>query len=174
MVDTLADELLDQAKVLLTLPPNQANLRRAVSTAYFSVFHLLIRATVSMWSYSPQRARLGRLFEHKRMKEISGATLTKVGQIGDFGGFQSANDAQREALRTVARNFINLQQARHRADYDLHKPLDAAQASLLVDEANAAFESWRIAQDSEHARDYLFSLLFKVTEKDRGEERGTP
>ncbi len=40
MVDSLPEELLGPAKLLLTLPPNQANLRSAVSTAYYALFHL--------------------------------------------------------------------------------------------------------------------------------------
>ena len=46
MVGKLPEELLEQAKFLLTVPPNQANLRSAVSAAYYGLFHLLIRATV--------------------------------------------------------------------------------------------------------------------------------
>jgi uncharacterized protein (UPF0332 family) len=50
MVDELPEELLDQANFLLTLPPNHANLRKAVATAYYALFHLLVRATVLKWS----------------------------------------------------------------------------------------------------------------------------
>ena len=39
MVDSLPEELLEQARMLVTLNPNQANLRRAISTAYYALFH---------------------------------------------------------------------------------------------------------------------------------------
>jgi uncharacterized protein (UPF0332 family) len=49
----LADELIDQAYHLLSLdhpkPPKQVNLRRAVSAAYYSLFHLLIDEAVGDW-----------------------------------------------------------------------------------------------------------------------------
>jgi uncharacterized protein (UPF0332 family) len=50
MVSELPEEFLEQAKFLLTLSPSQANLRRAVSTAYYGLFHLLVRAMVVKWS----------------------------------------------------------------------------------------------------------------------------
>ena len=49
----LADQLLKQA-VLLVLKepkhPTEASLRRAVSTAYYVVFHLLIEEACSNWA----------------------------------------------------------------------------------------------------------------------------
>ncbi len=42
---SLASDLLDQASILADLDPmkpKQASLRRAISAAYYSVFHLLI------------------------------------------------------------------------------------------------------------------------------------
>lgn len=79
MVDSLPEELLEQARILLTFPPNQANLRRAVSTAYYGLFHLLIRGTVLKWIDPNHRARIGRMFEHERMKRVSGATIKSLG-----------------------------------------------------------------------------------------------
>ena len=78
MVSELPEELLEQAKLLLTLQPNQANLRRAVSAAYYALFHLLVRATVLKWSDPLQQARIARIFEHERMKKISGTTIKSM------------------------------------------------------------------------------------------------
>ncbi len=50
MVSELPEQLLEQANLLLTMPPNQANIRRAVSSAYYALFHLLIRTIVLRWS----------------------------------------------------------------------------------------------------------------------------
>lgn len=165
MVDKLPDELLEQAKILLTLPPNQANLRRAVSTAYYSLFHLLVRSTILNWSDPLQRARIGRMFEHERMKKISGATIKSVGIEIDLGDSNSIEVIRRTELTKVAQAFIILQQARHDADYNLERPLDPADAIAQVDRANSAFVSWEVASDSEVGREYLFSLLFKERER---------
>ena len=68
-------------------------------------------------------------------------------------------------LSKVAQAFINLQQARHDADYSLERLLDPADAVAQVERAKAAFRSWKAAEASEVARDYLFSLLFKEKER---------
>lgn len=87
MITELPEELLEQAEILLTLPPNQANLRRAISTAYYAVFHLLTRAAVVNWSEPLHQARIARMFDHERMKKASGALLeTLIGILPDFGG----------------------------------------------------------------------------------------
>ena len=44
--------------------PAQADLRRAVSAAYYAVFHLLISETVLNWRLESSRDGLARMFEH--------------------------------------------------------------------------------------------------------------
>ena len=47
--------------------PKQSSLRRAVSTAYYALFHLLIADFTANWRVRRERARLGRMFEHWKM-----------------------------------------------------------------------------------------------------------
>ncbi len=159
MVDSLPEELLEQAELLLRVVPNQANLRRAVSNAYYSVFHLLIRAAVLKWGDPIHRARMARMFEHDRMKKVSGATIKGLGSRIDQG------EADAIELSKVAQAFINLQQARHDADYNLERLLDPAVAVAQVERAKAAFISWEVSENSEVAREDLFLLLFKEKER---------
>jgi hypothetical protein len=67
-----ADDLLDQAYHLANKEdnPSQASLRRAVSTAYYALFHLLIDEAVGKWAVERQRGAIGRTFEHKAMKVV--------------------------------------------------------------------------------------------------------
>jgi uncharacterized protein (UPF0332 family) len=165
MVSELPEELLDQAKFLLTLPPNQANLRRAVSAAYYGLFHLLVRATVLKWSEPLHQPRIARIFEHERMKKVSAATIKSMGTEIDRGDSNSIEVISRTELTKVAQSFIILQQARHDADYNLEKPLDPADALAQVNRANSTFVSWETTRTSEVAKEYLFSLLFKEKER---------
>ena len=58
-----AQELLELAKGLADLHPekaHQASLRRAVSTAYYAIFHLLISEATSNWARPELRNQLGR------------------------------------------------------------------------------------------------------------------
>lgn len=75
-------ELLQQAYHLATKEPKRpkdASLRRAVSAAYYSVFHFLIQEAsrfLVSGAREELRLRLVRCFEHKRMKEAA-QTLNK-------------------------------------------------------------------------------------------------
>jgi uncharacterized protein (UPF0332 family) len=67
-------DLLDQALKLVhqdPLNPKQASLRRAVSTAYYAVFHLLIFEAASNWNKPTLHTSLGRAFDHGLMKSAS-------------------------------------------------------------------------------------------------------
>src|SRR5712692_10126463 len=78
------DDLLELAQHLADLhptqKPHQASLRRAVSTAYYALFHLLISETTANWARPELRAILGRCFDHGPMKT---ASETKVAQINN-------------------------------------------------------------------------------------------
>jgi len=165
MVSELPEQLLEQAKFLLTLEPNQANLRRAVSSAYYALFHLLIRATVLKWNEPLHQPRIARIFDHERMKKVSGATIKSIGPDIDSGDSNSIEVITRTELAKVAQAFIILQQARHDADYNLEEPLDLADALAQINRANSAFRSWEMTRNSDLAKDYLFSLLIKEKER---------
>src|SRR5277367_3991443 len=65
------DDLLEQAKHLANRErrkPRQASLRRAVSTAYYALFHLLISEATLNWRRPEQRHLFARMFEHGKMK----------------------------------------------------------------------------------------------------------
>src|SRR6266581_3475120 len=105
-----ADDLLEQAHDLAhkePTNPKEASLRRAVSTAYYALFHLLIDEAVSKWAIERQRSILATTFEHDKMKRICDDVLKTAKSGGNLP----------PKLNSVARNFIRLQQHRHTADY---------------------------------------------------------
>ena len=64
------DELLRQARRLASRDienPEQADLRRTISAAYYALFHLLIAETVVNWGRDSSRDGLARMFEHRVM-----------------------------------------------------------------------------------------------------------
>jgi uncharacterized protein (UPF0332 family) len=109
-----ADDLLEQAYDLAhkePANPKQASLRRAASTAYYALFHLLIDEAVGKWAVERHRSILARTFEHSKMKGTCDDVLKTV----KSGGIVLPE------LTVVAHNFIRLQQHRHTADYDNSK-----------------------------------------------------
>ena len=149
-----ANDLLEQARHLANREPQrprQASLRRAVSTTYYSLFHLLITASVSHWRIPRQRTILARHFNHKTMS----GTCTRVLKMQK--GQAVAPHVQQ--LRNVAKAFKELQQHRHDADYDNSKNWTRTQVIQLIDLAQAAFDDWRLISDQQIAQDFLLELF---------------
>ena len=159
-----ADDLLEQAKHLANRErrkPRQASLRRAVSTAYYALFHLLISEATLNWGGVGQRHLLARLFEHGRMR----AAAEK--QRGECNRFIHSNpqpapgpelDCARH-LYKVADAFTRAQQQRHTADYDNATKWTRTEAVTVIDLVDAAFQSWRAIRNEPAAQAYLISLL---------------
>lgn len=152
----LAQDLLEQARHLATREPKrpkQASLRRAVSTAYYAVFHLLTSAAVANWKNARQRSALARAFDHSTMKEACKRTNDRV--------FPHPNAAGVRHLKRVANIFIELQQSRHTADYDNSKRWGRSEALSQIDLAQEAFDSWSVIRNDEVAEDFLLQLLIQ-------------
>jgi uncharacterized protein (UPF0332 family) len=147
-----ADDLLEQAYELAnkdSVNPKLASLRRAVSTAYNGLFHLLIDEVVSKWTVERQRSILARTFEHDRMKRISGDVMKS---------FKSGGNLPPE-LNMVAHNFIQLQQHRHTADYDNSTEWSHTGTVNVLALATESFASWRAISAMDAAQDYLLQLF---------------
>ena len=113
----LHDELLEQAQHLANRErkqPRQASLRRAVSSAYYALFHLLVFEAVSRWKIATQRPQLARIFEHSRMNAASERALNV--KLFPFAGHDAAVVAH---LKKIAATFSQLYEQRQTADYDL-------------------------------------------------------
>jgi uncharacterized protein (UPF0332 family) len=146
------DDLLEQAYDLANkepINPKQASLRRAVSTAYYALFHLLIDEAVSKWAVERQRSILARTFEHGKMKGICHDVL-----IAAKSGGSVLPD-----LNTVAQNFIQLQQHRHTGDYDNSMQWSRTDVLNVLTLAKEAFAAWRAISAEDEAQDYLLQLF---------------
>lgn len=155
-------DLLEQAKFLVGREkgkPKQASLRRAISSAYYAVFHLLSAEAASQASPATPAGlsiRIQRTLEHTAMKEA--ARSFESGNIS-----ASLKPMVRlplpAALISVARSFSQLQEERHTADYDLSKRLDRAQAQNAVARADQLFIDWMTVRTTDEARVFLIALL---------------
>jgi hypothetical protein len=150
-----AEDLLQQAFLLLNKEsknPKQASLRRAVSTAYYALFHLLIQEASANWSRVDTREYLARAFEHRTMKDAS----TRA----ENATYDASVLAQVAAkLKSVARAFRELQLQRHLADYSNATKWDRIKASAKVNQSKTAFIDWKSIRNEYVAQRYLVSLL---------------
>jgi hypothetical protein len=159
----LHHDLLDQADHLAGKEPRrpkQASLRRAASASYYALFHLLVDEAVLGLVRGPNpddvRNLLRRAFDHGEMKRVcaafSGGTLPPSIAAALAGPIPAD-------LRLVAEAFLELQQARHEADYDLSRSFTRADVQGLITKTRDAFHGWEAVRTSEAARLYLASLL---------------
>jgi uncharacterized protein (UPF0332 family) len=153
------DDLLAQAFMLVhheRRKPKQASLRLAVSTAYYSLFQLLINEAVANWKHGEQRAALGRAFDHGSMKTAS----NRLQDTRQFP-FSGENPVVVADLRFVAKSFAQLQEQRHAADYDNARFWTKTEAFSQAASAERAFMTWKRIRKERIAQDYLISLLVR-------------
>jgi uncharacterized protein (UPF0332 family) len=78
------NDLLEQALHLANREPKrpkQASLRRAVSTAYYALFHLLSIETAKNWRRPAERPTVARMLEHMPMSKVC---ATKRNELNEY------------------------------------------------------------------------------------------
>ena len=157
-------DLLAQARGLATRErkrPRQASLRRAVSTAYYGLFHFLIQeASGFLVGTVPRRAAhrraLARAFDHAQMRRAS-----RDFEAGRPGPWLRAAGEVPSGLREVASGFAELQRLRHLADYDPSTTWSRAIAMSAVGRAERAVRAWNAVRGTPAADAFLLALLVK-------------
>ena len=151
------DELIQHASFLseLNLPdePKQVDLRRAVSAAYYGLFHLLTTEAAQNWKHESQRYRFARIYDHGRMKQCS-LRISSRPLPDDSNEQRIAKD-----MKLVAESFVKLQQDRQTADYDNSKVWSRTQVWEIICQAQDALAAWSNIREKEIAQDYLLDLL---------------
>ncbi|MGB8364711.1 MAG: hypothetical protein ACLQUZ_05635 [Rhizomicrobium sp.] len=140
--------------------PRKVHLRRAISTAYYGLFHCLSDwATCALVGESPARRKtpdfrlVYRSFQHGEMRsacEQAGRPLPP-----EFGIKMFCPE-----LRFCASTFVELQKRRHEADYDPHAEIVLSDAQDAVAGAETAAENLRIAPEDQRVL-FLLTLRYK-------------
>jgi uncharacterized protein (UPF0332 family) len=154
----IVEDLLRQADHLATYEgsnPSQASLRRAVSTAYYALFHLLVEAAALRWNGSREaQTGMQRGFQHGAMKSSSIQFQKQTWH--DWHGNQQPIPS---AIRKVASAFVDLQQERHAADYDNHEQWTMLDVQKILGTARSAFQDWDSICTDPMAGNYLLAML---------------
>ena len=162
---------INQARSLAMLDlrgkPRQANLRRAVSSAYYAMFHFLVdescRAIIgTKHSQRGFRQALARSFAHTTMKKACGI----------YGSAQLTGNIQKslpknltgqyvipKPIQRVSAVFRELQGVRHLADYDLSEYFRRSEVILLIDQAEDAIRDFASQPPSDDRHFFLVALL---------------
>jgi uncharacterized protein (UPF0332 family) len=162
----LSRDLLEQAASLVTREkkkPKQASVRRAISTAYYALFHFmsdkvtgkLVGTTSDM---ADGRAWLGRGLAHRTMKNT--CKLFANPNHPDFQALRNQLALPQDAdLTVIADAFVNLQESRHRADYDLSTPVTRSDAEFAIGKVRWVFARWNQME----GRNPKLVLIFAVS-----------
>ena len=167
----LPGDLLAQARLLTTKEPRrpkQASLRRAVSAAYYALFHLLVHDASRRFVRSSKRAALRqclrRAFDHASMRRVARQFAARGVSPKLSPGLNE--QPLQEGLVTVALTFVDLQQHRHEADYDLRRTFTRHEVLGIIHRAERAVRNWCSVRGSVQADTLLIGLL--AFEKMRG------
>ena len=116
----LPQRLLELAQSMAAMDakrPRQATLRRAISTAYYSLFHLLTTEYAALFSSDPiAKAAIARTVNHKDIAAIARDFSSSTPLMPESLKFKGI--IVTPELSAVARAFTVLQDKRHDADYD--------------------------------------------------------
>jgi uncharacterized protein (UPF0332 family) len=158
----LSHQLLRHARSLIVRKgkPGQANLRRAISASYYALFHLLIADAVrTVVPADPPHLRplAARAFQHGDMKEVC-AEIVKTPVTKKMQGVFTSNISPE--LRAVCNSFLELQDDRHEADYNVGRSFAQSDALKSLSSSEAAFLAWDTLQRNTEGTIFLTALVF--------------
>ena len=145
-------DLIETARGLTELSPrrpSQANLRRAVSTAYYAMFHCLAGCVAN--------ALIGRARDsawHQAYRAL------EHGKARNACENQRAIAAFPPAVRRFATIFAAMQKVRQQADYALDGKYEKEDVRAAIDIAEGAIVVFEQA-DARHRRAFVAHVLFK-------------
>ena len=158
----LIDDFFSHA-VRLASPGNrsdteQIDFRRAVSAAYYAVFHLLTMTAAESWAVGRERHRFARLFEHGKLKN---ASLALPAKLKERLGNNASPDDQKTAdiLGAIAKDFVALQQDRNSADYDNSRTWSYTEVEDVILRAHDLYLAWNTVSKTPLAESYFLDML---------------
>lgn len=159
---TLSSDLLEQSRHLLNRErrrPKQASLRRSVSAAYYGLFHFLIEEAILSFPRQPMklRSQVARGFQHGRMRDACKNFSSDIPKSNPIS--KIVTNPIDDRIKGIASAFVDLQQARHSADYDTDFIFTKKFAQQKIVVAEQAIVGWREVRDTENATAFLSALL---------------
>ena len=135
-----------------------------MSAAYYALFHKLVdeatsRLVGTAYDRSDLRRSLGRGFPHAGMRDACAGFRNAFRKNDPVRRVGLGAGAIQTELSKVAAAFVDLQQARHEADYDTARRFTKQEALEHVRRAKDAFQDWSVVRRSLPADSFLVALL---------------
>lgn len=165
-------DLVRHAHRLASSPkPDEADLRRAVSAAYYALFGAFTEAGAATFgdgALPALRTMIARSFEHRSVRKVCEASQFPNGQHFQRAYSLLLPQDTDPRLYAIAGAFCRLQEARQTADYDLAAVISPTDARNDVQLAVEALDDWQAIQQTPEACVFLTALLLA----DRWTRRG--
>lgn len=168
------EHLLEQANRLIEPPPagppRQVDVRRAISAAYYAVFHATVTAAADQFVAVTKRNTASyslayRSIDHKWLRTLCEA-VKKPALPAKYARFAPSAGFGR-SIAEFATAVLELQEKRHSADYDPMIRVKTSDAQLAINTARVALDRFSNA-DPQARETFLSLLLFSPRGVDRG------
>jgi uncharacterized protein (UPF0332 family) len=160
------DHLFDQAEKLTAPPPagppRQVDLRRAISAAYYGVFHYVVRAAADevvgiTQRASPRYTLVYRSADYRALRDL--CTEAKKQQLSARYHRYAPQNGFGANVQAFATAVVELQEKRHSADYDPSVRVRTSDARLAIATARSAVRRFENAPATQR-KSFLTLLLF--------------
>lgn len=160
-----SDHLLEQADRLVALghrAPRQADLRRAISAAYYALFHAVLTDAADDFvgrthRHTARYSLLYRSIDHRSLRELC-KDITKPSLPDKYSKYLPAGGFGAD-LNALATALVDLHEKRQLADYDPLFRAALADVALDIAKARAALVRFRHASRPQR-RAFLALLVF--------------
>ena len=148
----IADDLLDIAQRLAEGRPSQTDLRRAISSVYYALFHAIAQSNADTLVGDDPQSRDQAAWRQAYRALDHGYAKRRC---------QSAQNNLRFSLpvKNLAGQFVDLQSARHRADYDPDEIFSGQDVLISVSEAIAYISAFQAAPELERRAFAVYVLM---------------
>ena len=148
----IADDLLDIARRLADGNPTQTDLRRAVSSVYYAVFHAICQSNAdTLVGEDPQSRDQGAWRQAYRALD-HGYARRRCQSAQSDGRFSSA-------VCELADRFVFFQSRRHRADYDPDESFTPQEAMAAVTQIDDIINDFRQVSVQERCAFAVYILM---------------
>ena len=148
----ISDDLLDIARRLANGNPTQTDLRRAVSSVYYAVFHAVCQSNADTLVGDNPHSRDELAWRQAYRALEHGYARQRCQSMQRDSRFSTA-------ICALAERFVSLQSRRHRADYDPEVPFSQREILAEIEQASQLIADFRNTPAQERRAFAIFILM---------------
>lgn len=132
--------------------PHESHFRRAISTAYYALFHCLAESSANLLAGEDPANRSNRAWRQTYRALNHGAVQNRRNRREFKTEFP-------QAIQDFAKVFVEIRDKRNSADYDPTEPFSKSDAEQAIDDAEDAINDFMSIESGERRNFALYLLL---------------